>query len=401
MYHKDLLIVGGGPAGLLTSIKLLEKGFSSDIVILEEHSRIGKPAHCAGVISLKGLKKYYLNYAVRESFVNIVNSARIYFPNGKELFVKADKDMAAIVDREKFDYLLSTYALEKGVDIRKGEKVSKIAKKGKDIKVLLNKEKKKYKVSNLILATGVNDRLSIELGFSKNKGVIPALQYEMAISKSLDNRIVEIFLGKKYSEGFFAWLIPLGDKLVKVGVASFHNPLLRMKYLLKESIMKEKLGSYNIRKVMGGAVITGGPKKTLLMNENRSSIFLIGDVAGQTKPTTGGGIVFIGNAAEILSSAIVNEDFQLYERQWWAEIKNEIYFQTALRKFLNMLTDNDLVKIYYLLKEGDFEEISAKLEEMDYQSIILKKYILSNVTHIFKHPLILAKAIIALVKSFF
>ena len=52
---SDSLIVGAGPAGLLAAKEIASRGFS--VKILEEHNRVGVPSHCAGLISVEGLRR--------------------------------------------------------------------------------------------------------------------------------------------------------------------------------------------------------------------------------------------------------------------------------------------------------------------------------------------------------
>ena len=50
----DALVIGAGPAGLLAAQEIALKGYN--VGVLEEHPTVGKPDHCAGILSISGLK---------------------------------------------------------------------------------------------------------------------------------------------------------------------------------------------------------------------------------------------------------------------------------------------------------------------------------------------------------
>ena len=49
MTSFDVLVVGGGPAGLYAAERLARRGAST--LLCEEHALVGDPVHCTGVLA--------------------------------------------------------------------------------------------------------------------------------------------------------------------------------------------------------------------------------------------------------------------------------------------------------------------------------------------------------------
>ena len=49
-HARDVIVVGGGPAGLAAARSLAGDGRS--VLVLEEHAVVGEPVHCTGLLGL-------------------------------------------------------------------------------------------------------------------------------------------------------------------------------------------------------------------------------------------------------------------------------------------------------------------------------------------------------------
>ena len=67
----DVVVVGGGPAGLIAARELASAGYS--VRVLEEHDIIGAPVHCTGVLGLDAFDELHLS---RRSIVGAADRAR-------------------------------------------------------------------------------------------------------------------------------------------------------------------------------------------------------------------------------------------------------------------------------------------------------------------------------------
>ena len=77
MSNVDVLIVGGGPAGLYAAERLARRGVST--VVCEEHGVIGDPVHCTGVLATESFDMLGLP---REATLNPLTTARFVSPAG-------------------------------------------------------------------------------------------------------------------------------------------------------------------------------------------------------------------------------------------------------------------------------------------------------------------------------
>ena len=88
-------VIGAGPAGSYSAYLLAKAGFAVDV--FEEHSAVGLPVHCTGIVTSELLK-----FVHGEFVINRIRSARIFAPDGSFVELKL-KRPNLILDRAAFD----------------------------------------------------------------------------------------------------------------------------------------------------------------------------------------------------------------------------------------------------------------------------------------------------------
>ncbi|MGC8835815.1 MAG: hypothetical protein ACP5PL_02575, partial [Infirmifilum sp.] len=121
-------------------------------------------------------------------------------------------------------------------------------------------------------------------------------------------------------------------------------------------------------RVLGGAVYTGG-----LADQVSGTVYYVGDSAGQTKPTTGGGLVYHSYASLYLAEALAKNSQAHYDYSIRRLLGREIKRQLLLRRLLDGMNDKELNELFLVLKRINGEELVSKYGDMDVQTSLLRK----------------------------
>ncbi|TFG13081.1 NAD(P)/FAD-dependent oxidoreductase [Candidatus Thorarchaeota archaeon] len=373
MMH-DVAVVGAGPSGLLAAAEATRHDF--DVVVFEEHGKVGVPDHCAGLLSVSGLDSLGLqppNSVVQNAIVG----AKIYSPSGHSLLIEREKREALVVNRSLFDQWLADRAEKKGVQIKTDAHVNKIVTDGQKYTLTLKSVGESIQSRFVCLAEGSRCQISQQLGFPSvpKSSKYPAYQFEIE-GADIDPRHVEMFYGRKISTGFFAWVIPFGEGKARVGLASRDESKRRLKSSMKNHpVISERVEGAKIRRGLGGIVLVGKPiERTSIGNA-----VVTGDAAGHVKATTGGGVILGGVAARIAGQVIrkrlLKDEFEQgldeYSAQWRAKLEREFRAMFIAQKFLTSLSDKGLDSLIHDVSEYRLLEVVEKSGDMDKQKRVL------------------------------
>ena len=339
---KKIVIVGAGPVGCYLGQLLKHSGFEP--LLLEEHSEVGKPVSCAGIVGSNVFSDMKLPISKR-SILNVIDGAKMNF-NGSAFLLKRSK-VAYIIDRELFDKELS-----RGLNIEFNTRFTKIRRDGPGYN--LTTSNGDYYADIVIGADGPNSRIRKLLQFEHDMKLYKGLQYRIEYDIPDKDR-VDVSYIKPFS--MFTWMIPEGNGVVRIGTIT-DKPIQEL-----DKYMKEKNIEGNIIEKNAGPIPIGTCQ---LVKDNAA---LVGDAACQIKPITSGGIFYGMKSAEILAEAIKEGDLQHYAKKWKEEFGEEIKFCLLARYVSENMGQDVMRKLFEYVKEnaplieklGDFENHSTVL----------------------------------------
>jgi len=176
---------------------------------------------------------------------------------------------------------------------------------------------------------------------------------------------VEVYFDQKKYPGFFAWIIPTLDGIGKVGVA---GKGINASQVIQEFLSRK--GNYSIIRKIFAPIWIKGPIKNFVSK----NIVIIGDAAGQSKPTTAGGIYSCGLGGILAGRAISkylkteNEnDLKEYQKLWMKKFGKEFEKQLLARKILERLDNDAINKLFDSVTPEILKEISNK-DDFDFHT---------------------------------
>ena len=351
----DVVVAGGSIAGLLCAREIA--GNKNTVLVIEEDYEIGTPEHCGGLVSTKGLEKLGI-IPFSKTFDHLIESATIYAPNGNSFSINSKKQKVAEINRRELDKQIAHQAQKNGAVIKVRTSFQELTEEG----VRTNEGEIKCKI--FVDARGVSSLIQKD-----RTGILSSAQYEIYADWIKKGR-VEVFFDQEKYPGFFAWIIPSGEGKGKVGVAGRGINVAET----LEKFLEEKENYSTIRKIFAPIWIKGPIKKFV---DDRTVI--IGDAAGQAKPTTSGGIYTSGMGGVLAGRAISKflksnnkSDLEQYQKQWMQQFGEEFEKQLLARKILERIDNSTINKLFASITPEITKEISEK-EDFDFHTASIIK----------------------------
>ena len=306
----DVIVVGAGPAGSTSALYAAKNGAS--VLLLDKKREIGSPIQCAGFLPdaseiqallrdarLPDTLKNYPDSCVLQR----IDTQRIFPPNCniKEFAVRG-----AVLDRRRYDQFLD----------------------------------------------GPNSLVAKSRGLAlkpKSKEISVAIEYQVR-NVDVDPSALEMYFGKDFVPGGYAWIFPEGKDRANVGIG-IRKGLVEKgvsakeylhRFMRSHPLAEKKLKDGIIMNVIAGIVpVNGAPEKTATENS-----LIVGDAAGHIFATNGGGIppaMIAGKVAGETAAEFAAGKCRLeeYDRRWRAQFGSSLEISVQARQLMDEIMKSD------------------------------------------------------------
>lgn len=366
----DVVVVGGGPAGCYAASLLGKQGF--DVHVLEEHVVIGEPVDCSGVIGGEAFKRLQLPNSLK---LGDINSLTLFSPSQLEVHFSPSSPLAYVVDRAAFDRTIADKTLASGgVTFHLGSPVVDVQVLDGCVEVVFKKiadcqsssinDQRIIKAAMVILAGGPRYKLQRKLGMGEPDDFLRTAQAEVKV-RGIEK--TKVFIGSQVAPGSFAWIVPFRRKdgeFARIGVSAKMNAVPYLQKLLERLYSEGHLDSPKAS-IRSWLIPISPLKRTF-----GERVLAVGDAAGQTKPTTGGGIFYglicAEAAAHTAVAAFEEGDFSaatmsVYEKRWRQKLGVEIEIGALFRRLAERLTDREIDDLFRVVQsDGILSAVSSK-----------------------------------------
>ena len=398
-YHYDLVIVGGGPAGSSAAFAAAKNGIK--VALLEKENSIAETVRTSGVTWIQNIKEF----GIPDECFNPIRNFSFCSPNN-EVTISDHVARAAVLDVRKTYRWLADQAKNEGVEIFVKTNINGVIKNDKgDIVGVTGTNPQgevEFHAKVIIDSSGFPSTVCKSMGFvSQWKRFGAGAEYEVR-AENVDKDTWWLMVGEKYSPAGYAWIFPVSDNIVRIGVGvgkpeSQVDPTERLKELMETKLGPiKKLGDIKPIEFHYGLIPNDGLSRKTVYN----NLILVGDSAGQANPLVLEGIRYaikFGRVAgKVAADAIKKEktdekELQTYEKNWKKEIEAKINSAGKVQDRWIGLSDDEWDKELDIIKE---------LRPEEFLDFIKADFGLSNMVKLATHhPKLAVRQLFNLVKG--
>jgi digeranylgeranylglycerophospholipid reductase len=322
----DVLVVGGGPGGLIAARELLALDRGLDVLLVERDRAIGAPVRCGEGVGFGGLGEF-IDPTDAPWVARRITRVIFWAPDGTEVRV-AEGDVGFILDRSRFEPALAAEAGALGAEILVGTEVVALTVCDYGWRATLRGPRGNAEVEArlVIAADGVEGMVSRWAGLDTrvpSRDMESCAQYVLS-GIDFDPDAIYLHFGQRVAPGGYAWVFPKGVGVANVGLGVV---ALRAGGRSARDYLDSYVRSYFPTGVTTGYTVGGVIVHPTIARTVTDGLITVGDAAHMINPLSGGGIVNAMKAgrlaAETAVEAFASNDtsarfLQRYHQRWMA-----------------------------------------------------------------------------------
>jgi geranylgeranyl reductase family protein len=294
----DAIVVGAGPAGSVTALRLAQEGAS---VLLLDRAKFPRDKPCGGGLTYRAVRE--LPVDVTPVVEDVVDRFEFSFRYRGRFERKSAATIILMTQRRRLDAFLAEQAQEAGAELREGVKVSSVTEDGAVVAA-----GETLRADVVVGADGVNGITARALGLGTGYRYGVALEGNVAYRHASEDR----YRGRAVLElgvvpGGYGWVFAKGDH-VNVGVGGWDSEGPRLRAHLHRLCEAHRIP-------LGAVEETRGYRLPLRRRDDalrKGRVLLAGDAAGLVDPLSGDGMYEAFVSARLAANAIAADDLEGY-----------------------------------------------------------------------------------------
>lgn len=321
MRSYDAIVVGAGPAGSVTALRLAREGAS---VLLLDRAKFPRDKPCGGGLTYRAIRE--LPVDVTPVVEDVVDRFEFSFRYRLRFERKSAGSIILMTQRKRLDAFLVEQAVAAGVEFRDGTKVFSVSEDG-----TVEFGDGVVGAGVVIGADGVNGITTRSLGLEQRYRYGVALEGNVPYRRTSEGR----FRGRAVLElgvvpGGYGWVFAKGDH-VNVGVGGWDSEGPRLRTHLARLCAAHEIHENAVESLRGYRLPLRQRDDAL----GKGRVLLVGDAAGLVDPLSGDGMYEAFVSARLAAAAVDTGDLEGYAGRLNAALASNAAASWAAKRALD------------------------------------------------------------------